>query len=99
MRWEPCSSIRTCALPKRLPRYATRDQPLISLVGADLSNAKLYDFPLDKTCLKSLDLEGADLSGATLDDANLSDATVTEQQLNTTLSLKGTIMPDGSEQD
>ncbi len=45
------------------------------------------------------DLSGADLSGADLRDANLSRAEVTDEQLASATSLKGAIMPNGTEHD
>jgi uncharacterized protein YjbI with pentapeptide repeats len=74
--------------------------------GADLSGAKLADAVLRGTDLrrakvKLADLKEADLSGAKLADADLrwSDMTatlgLTEEQFRTTLSLYGSIMPDG----
>jgi len=56
-----------------------------NLANADLSRAKLSD----------TNLIGADLTGADLSHANLTDAKVTQQQLAKTVSLEGTIMPDG----
>jgi uncharacterized protein YjbI with pentapeptide repeats len=52
------------------------------LVGADLRGANL-----DRAVLKNADLSEADLIGAA----------VTEEQLDSCESLKGAIMPDGSE--
>ena len=51
--------------------------------------------------LTGADLRGADLSGARLDEAdlsraNLSGAVVTQEQLDRTKSLEGTLMPGGS---
>ena len=73
----------------------------VNLSGALVSSADLHNCDLDGAILTraSLDhvnfrystLKGADLSGA-----DLSDAIVTQGQLDTTKSLKGATMPDGS---
>jgi uncharacterized protein YjbI with pentapeptide repeats len=72
----------------------------------DFTEAKLRNAELEDTKLKDADFSGADLSGATLTsadlsgaklkDADLSDAWVTQEQLDTCKSLKGTTMPDGT---
>ena len=87
-------------------RVEGRD-PIISLRGADLSDAYLSDSrDLSGANLVGADLSGADLNGAELSDANLSgvylgDANlrgakgVTNEQLAAARSLKGATMPNG----
>jgi len=67
-----------------------RDEP-ISLKGANLEGADLQGADLERADLQETNLNKANLSGA-----NLRGATVTLQQLETTFSLEGTTMPDGS---
>ena len=67
-----------------------RDEP-ISLKGAILEGADLQGADLEGADLREARLNGANLSGA-----NLRGATVTHEQLETTSSLEGAIMPDGS---
>ena len=69
------------------------------LFGADLSGASLSGASMIGADLFNADLSGADLSGADLSDANLSRAEVTEEQLASATSLKGAIMPDGTQHD
>ena len=69
------------------------------LFGADLSGASLSGASMIGADLFNADLSGADLSGANLSDANLSRAEVTEEQLASATSLKGAIMPDGTQHD
>jgi uncharacterized protein YjbI with pentapeptide repeats len=76
-------------------------QPIISMVGADRSEAYLFQVNLSKANLFGAFLRGADLSEANLSEANLSeanlrDAKVTNEQLAIAKSLKGATMPDGS---
>lgn len=76
------------------------------LSGADLKGANLYLANLIGAILSGADLKGAILSGANLIGADLSEASlsrtmligakVTSKQLDQALSLKDTIMPDGS---
>ncbi len=71
------------------------------LNDADLSGANLRYANLAHTSLVGADLRDADLSqasleGADLRGANLQGATITEEQLDTSESLEGATMPDGS---
>lgn len=77
------------------------------LQGSDLKRANLARASLRGVTLRGADLNGADLSGADLNwiklertdlrGANLNGAkNITDEQLCSVLSLKGTIMPDGS---
>jgi uncharacterized protein YjbI with pentapeptide repeats len=77
-----------------------------NLNGANLTKAVLYEADLSYTnltyttligaFLEQADLTGADLTDADLSGANLLNAKVTQKQLDTAISLKNTIMPDGS---
>ena len=62
-----------------------------NLHGADLTNLRLAGADLS-----GADLSGAYLSGANLSRADLSGAIVTPDQLKSTRSLQGTILPDGA---
>ena len=66
------------------------------LSQADLSQADLSHANLWGVWLGGADLSSASLSGANLSSANLSGASVTPEQLDEALSLKDTILPDGS---
>ncbi len=70
-----------------------------SLYGADLGGAHLSGAFLFGADLFNADLNGADLSGADLRDAKLSRANVTDEQLASATSLKGAIMPNGTQHD
>jgi hypothetical protein len=89
----------------------SRASPILSLDQADLDRAVLpetvlpgidmHGVYLRYVDLTGADLRGANLSGARLDDADLSranlrEAAVTQEQLDRTKSLEGTLMPDGS---
>lgn len=65
------------------------------LSSADLSGADLREAVLSKKLFPQVPLPEADLSRANLSGASLTDAVVTEEQLNTALSLEGATMPDG----
>ncbi len=94
-----------------LVQNAPREEPVIGLVGADLSSADLtyadlsgadLGIVMHGTRLVGADLRGADLSGAVIHDANLSGANLehatgkTAEQLDGQAgSLEGAIMPDG----
>lgn len=82
------------------------------LKGADLTDANLTEANLTKvsldgaylrgadlsgTHLRGADLNGANLAGANLARANLTKAKVSEKQLAKAKSLRGTIMPDGTQ--
>lgn len=69
---------------------------LANLSKANLSGATLSKANLSGANLSEVVLDAANLSGANLNGADLSRATVTSEQLDTTPSLKDTIMPDGS---
>jgi uncharacterized protein YjbI with pentapeptide repeats len=69
------------------------------LYGADLSGAYLRGANLTGADLFNADLSGADLRDAELRDAELSRAKVTDEQLASATSLKGAIMPDGTEHE
>ena len=68
-----------------------------TLRAANLRGAKLYNAALQGADLRSADLTGAKLKNVSLQGANLRGAQVTEQQLAEARSLRGTIMPDGSQ--
>ncbi len=68
-----------------------------TLRAANLRGTKLYNAALQGADLRSADLTGAKLKNASLQGANLRGAQVTEQQLAEARSLRGTIMPDGSQ--
>ena len=70
-----------------------------SLYGADLSGAQLSGAFLYGADLFKADLRGADLRDADLRDAELSRADVTDEQLASATSLKGAIMPNGTQHD
>ena len=82
------------------------------LMGADLTDANLTEANLTKvslngaylrganlsgTHLRGADLSGANLGGTDLTRANLTKAKVAEKQLAKAKSLRGTIMPDGTQ--
>lgn len=74
-----------------------------NLSGADLREAKLRGAHLGNANLIGADLRGADLTNANLrkarlDGADLLGAQVTAEQLNRTLSLRHTRLPEGLEQ-
>ena len=69
------------------------------LFGADLSGASMIGASMIGANLFNANLSGADLSGADLRDADLSRAEVTDEQLASATSLKGAIMPDGTQHD
>jgi hypothetical protein len=81
------------------------DDPIVKLAGADLRRGNLKGAVLEGADLEGADLEGAkleraDLRGADLEGADLVAAKgVTQEQLATCDSLKGTTMPDGSKHD
>jgi uncharacterized protein YjbI with pentapeptide repeats len=64
------------------------------LVGAHLERANLRGANLRGAHLRDAHLEGADLRGA-----NLKEAKVSDEQLATTILLKGATMPDGTIHD
>lgn len=66
---------------------------------AKLQNTNLQGAKLKDAKLQYADLTGADLSGADFSGADLTSSIVTSEQLATTKSLKGTIMPDGTKHD
>ncbi len=66
------------------------------LAKADLREADLRGADLYKATLSGADLSKANLHGAILSNALLSGAIVTPEQLDKALSLKDTILPDGS---
>lgn len=66
-----------------------------SLEGADLERVKLLRAILQGANLKGANLKGADLTGADLTGAK----NITNQQLATVKSLKGTTMPDGTKHE
>ena len=70
-----------------------------SLYGTDLSGAQLSSAYLYGADLFLADLRGADLRDADLRDAKLSRANVTDEQLASATSLKGAIMPNGTQHD
>lgn len=83
-----------------------KDKLIIELGGADFSGADLSNFGLADVNLNGVDLSKTNLShaylgGATLHYANLSgadlsSAKITNEQLETVMSLNGAIMPDGT---
>jgi uncharacterized protein YjbI with pentapeptide repeats len=66
-----------------------------NLHGANLRGAILIKSKLGKADLRGAKLRGADLTGADLTGARLRGAKVTNEQLNTALSLAGVILPKG----
>lgn len=80
-----------------------------NLIRANLKGARLIEANLVRAKLMGAILEGANLArayliwtnleGADFTCANLEDAKVTDEQLNTTKSLKGATMPDGTTHD
>ena len=79
-----CANLRDVALKEAV------------LVRAKMGYTDLRSADLIRADLRDADLSGADLSGADLSGADLSGANITSEQLNQALSLKDTIMPDGS---
>jgi uncharacterized protein YjbI with pentapeptide repeats len=73
-----------------------KDNTIIDLHWADLSEADLNGADLREANLSGANLSEASLSGANLSGANLSGAKVTAGQLATVKSLFDAIMPDGS---
>jgi Pentapeptide repeats (8 copies) len=88
--------------------FLSKDNLIVSLVGADLSEADLSRAFLKKTDLRKTNLSKADLSGADLSEADLSEADLSGANLKDVVgitpeelegkvkSLKGTTMPNGS---
>ena len=70
-----------------------------SLSDVNLSDANLSDANLNCAYLCDAILHNANLSGADLSGADLSYAKVSEKQLASVKSLKGTIMPDGTKHE
>ena len=90
------------------------DMKNVLMIGADLSSASLISIDLRKAqmtyvilrkaylasvLLNGADFTGADLRGAILDWSNLEGSNITEEQLLMARSLKGTVMPDGTEHE
>lgn len=73
--------------------------PFFDMSGSDLSGAGLRGLNLSGADLRGLDFSDADLSGADLSGSNLQNSRVSQEQLDSTHSLAGAIMPDGSEHD
>jgi uncharacterized protein YjbI with pentapeptide repeats len=69
----------------------------VFLSRANLRGANLAEANLTGADLIGANLRGADLAGADLAGADLREATVTEEQLAQARSLKGAILPDGTE--
>jgi hypothetical protein len=65
------------------------------LQGALLQQADLRQAYLQGAKLRQANLEEANLEEANLEEANLQDAKVTDEQLASTVSLQGAIMPNG----
>jgi hypothetical protein len=81
----------------------SKDKPVVSLLAANLREARLSEARLGEANLKGADLSGANLhkvnlKGADLSEANLKGAAgITNEELEQmAYSLEGTIMPDGS---
>jgi hypothetical protein len=77
------------------------DPAIVSLEGADLTDAHLNGANLSGADLQGTNLEGADLSrvdlnGANLSGADLRNANVTKDQLASASILKNATLPDGS---
>lgn len=67
-----------------------------NLENADITYSDLEGARLKNTVLKNAKLSGSKLKNADLSGANLSRAEITMEQLQSALSLKGAILPDGT---
>ena len=98
-------------LGRKSQKVKTTQQPIISLLAADLNTADLRGLYLKGAVLEHAHLRGAhlerakliqanlknaDLSEAHLSGADLTGATVDEEQLRRAHCLKGTVMKDGT---